>query len=75
MDTQIDVVGSQVILKIDRGVICDLEDSHASNTNVGALFRLERLVGDLIPKALFYLNMSSNLLTDDIISKVSIFYF
>ena len=35
----------------------------------------ERLVGELIPKALFYLNMSSNLLTDDIISKVSIFYF
>ena len=32
----------------------------------------ERLVGELIPKALFYLNMSSNLLTDDI---VSIFYF
>ena len=51
VDTQIDVVGSQVILKIDRGVICDLEDSHASNTNVGALFRLERLVGDLVSQS------------------------
>ena len=55
VETQVDLVGSQVILKIDRDVICDPDsmanDQVGSNSNLGSLCRVERLIGDLISQS------------------------